>query len=442
MASAPATSNTNALPGDAPASILVAPEDETLKTSPSVINVDVPAPTDVFPVTADRGVMSAGRNPWTFLTLSYLNQMMKTSIKRPLEADDIPLLKEEDRAAQLAKCLEPYNIKVADYLAKKKLINPPESSPSSANSSSPSSAATPKLKIPGLIPIIFGAYGHYFWWSAFFQGIRLAALLYLPFVLQALLVFLQGGKPEAVPFGNSGIGLSLLLFLITLVKIVGELTNLQLIRNFQYDAFSVLKIAIFEKFLKISNKASKEFSEGRIISMVNVDAEQFALSLLGITDLFFLPVQIGLTIYFLTRLIGVNIYPAAIVLVACLIVLIPVGGLVSKFMKAYMTAEDGRVKTVREILLGMKIVKLRAEEDFRMKDVDVKRDIQLSAIFRSLVLLSILITLMLLPPILMPVDLPVASILLYSRSTGGLLDPSIIFPALIYFGQLLDPLQG
>ncbi|KAJ3199307.1 hypothetical protein HDU67_002916, partial [Dinochytrium kinnereticum] len=38
--------------------------------------------------------------------------------------------------------------------------------------------------------------------------------------------------------------------------------------------------------------------------------------------------------------------------------------------------------------------------------------------------------------------LPVASILLYSRAAGGLLDPSIIFPALIYFGQLLDPLQG
>ncbi|KAJ3213730.1 hypothetical protein HDU67_002528, partial [Dinochytrium kinnereticum] len=139
MVSASAT-NTTTLPGDAPTSILVASEDAPLKPSPSVIKDDASSPAAVPHVFYDRGVMSAGRNPWTFLTLSYLNQMMKTSIKRPLEADDIPLLKEEDRAAQLAKCLEPYNAKVADYLAKKKLINPPESSTSSANSSSPSSA--------------------------------------------------------------------------------------------------------------------------------------------------------------------------------------------------------------------------------------------------------------------------------------------------------------
>ncbi|KAI8830678.1 P-loop containing nucleoside triphosphate hydrolase protein [Chytridium lagenaria] len=347
----------------------------------------------------DRGVMAAGYNLWTFLTLSYLNRMMKVSVKRPLEADDIPLLKPQDRAEALVKSLEPFNQKVAAYLeAKKKdkLENNGDSSNPPKTTSGP--------KIPSLMPVVFRSYGHYFIGAIFFQILSVAASLYIPYVLQALILFLQNAPsselmvpPFLLNYGKTGTGvaLSLFLFFVSIVKVVAELTQIQLIRNFQFDAVGLAKVALFEKSLKIGNKAEKEFSEGRIISMVNVDSEQFSIALMSIPDLFIMPPQIALILYFLVRLIGSAIIPA-----------------------------DGRVKRLREMLMGMKIVKLRAEEDLRSGAVNEKRGEQISALKKSLSIMSSMITLIILPPVLMPID------------------PSIIFPALIYFGSLLEPLQG
>ncbi|KAI8847101.1 ABC transporter type 1, transmembrane domain-containing protein [Chytridium lagenaria] len=369
----------------------------------------------------DRGVMAAGRNLWTFLTLSYLNRMMKLSVKRPLEADDIPLLKPQDRAEALVKSLKPFNEKVEEYLEVKKLLALKDGS--AADPTNPTKK-TQGPKIPSLMPVVFRSYGHYFYGAIFFQIISAAASIYTPLVLQALILFLQNAPPSQlmVPqflltFGRtgSGIALSLFLFFISIVTVVAELTQLQLIRNFQFDAVGMAKVALFEKFLKIGNKAEKEFSES-----------------------LHPPPQIALTIYFLVRLIGASIIPAGAVIIGCLIVMIPLVAQIDKIQKAYMTGEDGRVKRLREMLMGMKIIKLRAEEDLRSEAVNEKREEQISALRKSLIVMSSLITLVVVPPILMPI----ASFLLYARNNGGLIDPAIIFPALIYFGNLLEPLQG
>ncbi|KAI8847092.1 P-loop containing nucleoside triphosphate hydrolase protein [Chytridium lagenaria] len=362
----------------------------------------------------DRGVMAAGKNPWKFLTLSYLNQMMMLSVKRPLEAEDLPLLKPADRANALAECLEPFNAQVSEYLKKMKIAP---------------GASAPKLKPPSLIPPIFKSYGHYFYFSLIFQVLSVAANLYTPQVLQALIVYLQGGQPQNVPAGSTGITLSFLLFAVSVVRIGADLTHLQLVRNFQFNALGVAKVAVFEKFLKLGNKGTKEFNEGRIISMVNVDAEQFANALLVISDVITLPPQIILTLYFLIRLIGSSLIPAIVVMILCIIIMVPLGTYISKYQKAYMTAEDGRVKSLREVLMGMKIIKVRAEEEYREKIVDGKRETQLDAIKGSLMVISIMLT-------LLPHSFSTR------KNNGGVINPAIIFPALIYFGNLLQPLQG
>ncbi|KAI8831863.1 P-loop containing nucleoside triphosphate hydrolase protein [Chytridium lagenaria] len=379
----------------------------------------------------DRGVMAAGYNLWTFLTLSYLNRMMKVSVKRPLEADDIPLLKPQDRAEALVKSLEPFNQKVAAYLEAKKKDklenNGGELLQSSKNDLWP--------QIPSLMPVVFRSYGHYFIGAIFFQILSVAASLYIPYVLQALILFLQNAPsselmvpPFLLNYGKTGTGvaLSLFLFFVSIVKVVAELTQIQLIRNFQFDAVGLAKVALFEKSLKIGNKAEKEFfrGNGRIISMVNVDSEQFSIALMSIPDLFIMPPQIALILYFLVRLIGSAIIPAGAVILGCLVIMIPLGGQMGKFAKLYMAAEDD--------------CQVRAEEDLRSGAVNEKRGEQISALKKSLSIMSSMITLIILPPVLMPI----ASFLLYARNNGGSIDPSIIFPALIYFGSLLEPLQG
>ncbi|KAJ3108605.1 hypothetical protein HDU96_007467 [Phlyctochytrium bullatum] len=392
---------------------------------------------------AERGVMSAGMNPWSFVTASYMTPVMKKAAKKPLETEDIPLLKPSDRATSLRKALEPFNAEVAVYLEKRKQWEAQKDSQQGENATQ-----IPPPKPPGLLPYIFRSFGHYFYFGIFFHLIATAAGLYLPVILQALIQYLQnpsadsgnvsGGAITAPVPVKSGVGLAFLFFGVSIIKTAAEFTRIQLVRNFQYTGLSIIKLAVFEKFLKISNKATKEFSEGRILSMSNVDADQIGQGLMMASFTIVEPFTIGLTIYLLVRLLGVSIFPAAIVIGVALVLLIPVGGILSKSMKQYMTSEDGRLKVLREALVSMRWVKLSAEEDVREKNILEKRNTQLAAIRVTLVLISILIVLSICPPIVMPV----ASFLFFSQKNGGNIDPAIVFPALIYFGQLMMPMQS
>ncbi|KAI8830971.1 P-loop containing nucleoside triphosphate hydrolase protein [Chytridium lagenaria] len=200
--------------------------------------------------------------------------------------------------------------------------------------------------------------------------------------------------------------MSLLLFVLSILSILAEVSQMQLIRNFQYNANGLIKVAVFEKLLKLGNKASKEFNEGRILSMTNVDAEQFSNSLPLLTNLINLPLQISFTLYFLIRLIGSAIWPSAVVLLVSLVCLVPVGAALGANMKNYMMAEDGRSKTLREMLVGIKVVKMRAEEEVRKKRVMEMREKQLNALETFLKLFAVMVTLLLVPHVVMPIALP------------------------------------
>ncbi|KAJ3117853.1 hypothetical protein HDU96_005230 [Phlyctochytrium bullatum] len=387
---------------------------------------------DVGPAPKPRGVMKA-TNPWSFIALTYLTDMMKTSVKRPLEPEDVPMLKEEDRADALAKCLEPFNQHVAARLQAEK-----------ANPNADPETLPPKIS---LLRPIFKSYGHVFGLAAFFQLLQVVSGLYIPFVLQALIVYLQNKNlaegarrtPDvpAVPFQNNGVALSLFLFVVSILNGLCEPTMSQFNRGFQFNVAGIVRTAVFEKALKMSNAASKEFDEGVVLSLVNVDADQLAMTFSQITSLFALPLEIVFTIVFLVRLIGVSIYPSAIILVIAFAITTPISGKFMKFRREYMVTQDKRIKKIREVLLGMRVVKLGATEEIREKEIEHERNSQLKALLASLNYICMLFAASDLPASLMPM----ASFLVYSQRNGGVIDPAVIFPAMIYFSNLYRPMQ-
>ncbi|KAI8830970.1 hypothetical protein BC829DRAFT_449536 [Chytridium lagenaria] len=106
---------------------------DTPQTRPSIR----PSPT------MQRGVMRAG-SIWSFITLSYLNKMMKKSVKRPLEIEDIPVLSHENRSGALAQCLDGFNEEMDNYL-KRASQHPPPPSGFNVKNNTPR-ATSPKLQ--------------------------------------------------------------------------------------------------------------------------------------------------------------------------------------------------------------------------------------------------------------------------------------------------------
>ncbi|KAJ3116710.1 Multidrug resistance-associated protein 1 [Phlyctochytrium bullatum] len=409
----------------------------------------------------DRGVMDTHGNPFTFITLSYLNKMMVTSLKRPLEPtvccipsditknyssshftirfidrfqQDVPLLKESDRAESLSNALRPFNASVQAYIAERRLAEEAKE----AGLPAPKPRRSPRLHLH-----IFSCYGHYFAFGLFFKFVQLVAMIYSPFVLRALIEYLTKDRKEPdpwtppVPFKENGYALALLIFLTSAVGIVAGACQLQLLRNFRFNMIGTVKMAIFEKVLKVSNKASKEFTEGRILSMVNMDSEQLSNGFMMLPNLLIQPVQLFLIVFFLIRLIGTAIVPAALVLLGCLIAMIPVGALLQASAKKYTTTEDRRIKKIREVFMSIRWVKLAAEEAVREREINVVREEQLKAVwgFNSAILWMVVIGL--LPPVLMVI----ASVLIYAKNNGGSVDPAVIFPAFLLFDELIGPMQ-
>ncbi|KAJ3100518.1 Multidrug resistance-associated protein 1 [Phlyctochytrium planicorne] len=378
-------------------------------------------------------IVMEAKGPISFLFITYLNQMMATCLKRPLEIEDIPLLKAKDTAVAFSDCIKPYFAQVTSYLQ--------SSSSSAPASTSLSTTPTPSSSIPkpALLPFIFKQYGHYFYISVLLKFISVGCTLYIPFILQAIIRYLQGlgDDTTGVPFANSGLGLCFLMFAVSLIQAIADPLFIQMNRNFQFNITGILRTAIFEKSLRLSNKSSKDFNEGRIMTMVNVDVELLSMSFLQATAVVTLPFQLVFTIYFLIRLIGVSIYPSGIIIVVTLVTMLATTSQFMKFTKEYMTSTDSRLKRLRELLMGIRVIKLRAGEDFQVKSINAARQKQLDALKWALFYISIILIFADLPATIMPL----VSFLLYSRERGGVIDPAFIFPALIYFSGLFMPLQ-
>ena len=196
---------------------------------------------------------------------------------------------------------------------------------------------------------------------------------------------------------------------------------------------------IYRKSLVMTSRARNAMTHGEIVNLMSVDAQKFQDISTHIHMLWSAPLQIGLSLYFLYRELGVAIFPG----IGLIIALIPFNSFAGKkvggYMREVMLAKDKRLKVVSEMLTSMKIVKLYAWETFFKKwicDVRVK---ELDRIWQKAKIGVIVSISWAVSPFL--ITLAAFSTYVLYDPEKNIITPQKAFVAITYFNMLRFPMQ-
>jgi len=144
---------------------------------------------------------------------------------------------------------------------------------------------------------------------------------------------------------------------------------------------TAITAAVYRKSLTISNSARKDRTVGEMVNLMSVDAQRL-MDLLGYLNVIFSgPTIMIIALYMLWNLLGVCMLAGMGMLVVSLLLNTFLTRFSRKYQIKQMKYKDSRVKTISEILNGMKILKLYAWETFfeeKVLDIRTKEIKQLS----------------------------------------------------------------
>ena len=136
--------------------------------------------------------------------------------------------------------------------------------------------------------------------------------------------------------------------------------------------------AIYRKSLNLSNSSRKSTTTGEIVNLMSVDAQRFVDLLAFINLVWSAPLQIVLAMFFLWQELG----PSVLAGLAVMILMLPLNAFLATFQRRLqikqMKQKDERVKTMNEILNGIRVIKLYAWEKSFMQNVFNIRNIELN----------------------------------------------------------------
>ncbi|KAJ2993207.1 Multidrug resistance-associated protein 1 [Globomyces sp. JEL0801] len=304
---------------------------------------------------------------------------------------------------------------------------------------------TAVTKPPALFNLLFRKYGLIFLAGVILQAASVACALSQPTFLQEILKFLSPYFPRDKLLIQDGVALSFILWGLQVAASVCEKVQMQLMAFIQVDMKTILIGAVYEKSLRLSQASSRKYTQGQILNLINVDIEKISMLFVQIAGLFTAPIQLVVSIILIGNLIGYAVWGGAGTLFGIMFLQISVIGFLVKFQKLFLAAGDRRIKSVREvlygilylifILLGMKIIKFRALENFFYERISGIRTEQQGFLKKYYMIQVYFIGLIQIAPI----SMPITAFLIYgSHST---LTPQIIFPALSLFGGLFAPLM-
>ena len=147
------------------------------------------------------------------------------------------------------------------------------------------------------------------------------------------------------------------------------------------------------------------------------------------------PVQVAVSLILLSDLIGVAVWGGFGVIFGILTLQILVIGFLASYQKEFLKGGDLRLKLLREVLYGIKIIKFRALESLFSTRISKIREGQLSVLSKYYAVQAYFVGLIQIAPIAMPI----VGFLIYAAINGDI-TPSTIFPALSLFQGLFQPI--
>lgn len=195
--------------------------------------------------------------------------------------------------------------------------------------------------------------------------------------------------------------------------------------------------AIYRKSMLLANSSKKNYTTGEIVNMMAVDAQRFVEFVMFVNYLWSTPFQIIISLWLLWNELGASVIGGLTIMV----VLIPVNAYcaycVKNLLSNQMRLKDERLKTLNEMLNGMKVLKLYAWEQAIINKVERIREQELKYIKKAGLLSTIFVTASTCTPIAVTCTTFTIFIL---TGTNGILTAEKAFVSIALFNMLRMPL--
>ncbi|OCH93976.1 P-loop containing nucleoside triphosphate hydrolase protein [Obba rivulosa] len=210
----------------------------------------------------------------------------------------------------------------------------------------------------------------------------------------------------------------------------------QIVKRLALNVRTTLSAAIYQKSLRLSAHGLQKYSKGYILNLANVDTESVSKAV-DIAHLTWgIPLQLITVIVLLNRILGVSVWAGVGALTVGVIMLVSIVPIfMAKSAPMVLRIGDRRIKMIKEILDGIKLIKIRGWESLFLARVEAVRSEQL----RYLKMFDIGIALFVMVGQFSNILMPIAALSLFGDESGGV-TAAKIFPALSFFGFLVDPL--
>ncbi|KZV54371.1 ABC transporter C family member 4-like [Dorcoceras hygrometricum] len=260
----------------------------------------------------------------------WLNPVLKKGYKSTLEIDDVPALSPEHRAEVLAEHFT------------QKWPKPEE-----------------KSKHP-VVKTLFRCFWKQLAFISFLAILRLSVMYVGRCLYRSLSSFTSGDRSS--PYK----GYYLVLILLV-AKFVEVLSSHQFNFNTQKLGMlirSTLITCLYKKGLRLSGSSRQAHGVGQIVNYMAVDAQQLSDMMLYLSNLWLMPLQIGVALVILYQHLGVSTF-AVLGGVALLTIFVLYGVRKhNRYQSNIMRNRDSRMKATNEVLNHMRVIKFQAWEEY------------------------------------------------------------------------------
>ncbi|EGC28816.1 hypothetical protein DICPUDRAFT_159691 [Dictyostelium purpureum] len=205
-----------------------------------------------------------------------------------------------------------------------------------------------------------------------------------PMVLKYFLRYIQ--LPPDQKEVSYGLFLCFLLFMVTSVLMIGNQYSYWFGMKSSLQIRGALISAIYEKMLRLSNSARREFNSGNIMNLVSVDVGAFQdFFWNNHTEIFIFPFQILALLILLCIIIGFSGLVGFLVMVISVPLTTALSTQASKYLRLSLGHADTRTDLTSELINGIRFLKLYAWEKLFLDRIDSERTKQLDHLYTRII---------------------------------------------------------
>ena len=342
----------------------------------------------------------------------FLKKQAEVDRRPPMQEEDILLRTIKSEKEPLIQSAKGRGFSLSNYFSSKK--DPPTG-----------------LPFVHTLSIMVKTYWFPFLVCGFFKLIHDSLIFVSPQILSLLIAFVQNLDE---PYWH-GIVYAFILLSVSILQSVVLHQYFQRGFVLGMNIRTALVSIIYRKALKLSHESRQKTTIGEIVNLMSVDAQRFMDLMTYIHMIWSAPFQILGSVIFLYF----TIQYAAFAGLAVMLLMIPINAVIAainrKFQKKLMILKDQRIKTVTEILNGIKVIKLYAWEVPNQQEVLDIREQEMTVLKYSAILSAVSTFTWMLAPLLVALATFAAYVIF-----GNVLTPQKAFVSLSLFNILKFPM--